>query len=230
MGQEAEAARPPRDLRRRTRSTRALMAHAAPGRALHALPAGAPRRRGHRRGHRQRRRRSSSTRPRTGCTRRRRCSRCSRDERRVQSAIEDRDRRVLGPRGRPLVSPRPSGSAAAQWRRRADCSSASRSAWAAGSTSSATGASWPACSAAPARAIASSSVAVSSRDGAVASAACTRPITVSTGVRGAGAGHRRHPAVGSRACPPRSAPASARAAPRRRIRSTSRRWSADRAS
>ena len=49
-------------------------------RALHALPAGASRRRGDRRGHRVGRRRSPSIRPRTVSTRRRRCSRCWRRE------------------------------------------------------------------------------------------------------------------------------------------------------
>ena len=53
------------------------MAQRPAGRALHALPAGAPRRRSDRRGHRFAPRRSSSIRRKTGCTRRRRCSRCS---------------------------------------------------------------------------------------------------------------------------------------------------------
>ena len=51
MGQESEAAVAARRSSRLTRSTRALMAPGARGRDLHALPAGASRRRSDRRGH-----------------------------------------------------------------------------------------------------------------------------------------------------------------------------------
>ena len=81
MGQEAETRQRAAPSSRPIRSTSALMAHAAGGRDVHALPAGAPRRRSDRRGHRLATRRSSSTSPRTACTRRRRCWRCSPAER-----------------------------------------------------------------------------------------------------------------------------------------------------
>ena len=67
---EADAAAP--RLRAVSGQRRADVARQA-GRAVHALPAGAPRRGSHRRGVRVGRRRSSSIRPRTGCTARRRC-------------------------------------------------------------------------------------------------------------------------------------------------------------
>ena len=70
----------------RYRVDRPLMDARRRRRDLPALPARAPRRRGHRRGHRRAAARSSSTRPRTACTPRRRCSRSSR-----LAAIMDRD-------------------------------------------------------------------------------------------------------------------------------------------